>query len=489
MIESLMSEENLIQRWDILDRISHLINLLGILIAIITGLPQLNLTLFGLDIGVQFRWITDVVGGEGVRRILHRYIVTGLIGLAFTIHVLGFGLRKKKSNILFRFKDLKDLVAYYGNKFFGRSKPLLGFHVPGEKLLYWVALTCLFILGSTGIMMWMRFLYAEYGLFRMLHRVASIILSLFVLIHFILNIILPEQRPALKAMFINGKVPIEWVRQYHPKMFEEEKQISLTRRRTIKMFLWILPAIGFSYIFSELLQKPRYRIEDIIVEPSRVMVGKPFTISVEVTNIGYREDSFQIQLSIDGKMVAEKTITLLDGETSIVSFKTTINEIGRHTIEVNGISKIIEVAEAPPPIQKEIADKFKELFPIAYDFISVMKDGKIMYYEIYDAEGMLVGYGFHERVYAPTDRLTVTGIIDLDYRIKVIDVEKLKPDIHVLNEKILKPDFENQFIGLTIEEMNLSPEGKIDAVSGATISSTLIVETIRKVLEEVQSTS
>jgi len=102
---------------------------------------------------------------------------------------------------------------------------------------------------------------------------------------------------------------------------------------------------------------------------------------------------------------------------------------------------------------------------------------------------MLIGYGFHERVYAPTDRLTVTGIIDLDYKVRMIDVEKLKPDIHVLNDKILDPDFENQFIGLTIEEMRLSPEGKIDAVSGATISSTLIVETIRKILEEVQSPS
>ncbi|MEM1583263.1 MAG: cytochrome b/b6 domain-containing protein [Nitrososphaerota archaeon] len=484
-----MFRKNLVQRWDTLDRISHLINLSGILIAIISGLPQLNLTLFGFNLGAQFRWITDVIGGEGVRRILHRYVVTGLISLAFTVHVFGFGLKKKKSHILFTFRDLKDLVAYYGHKFFRKAKPVLGFHVPGEKLLYWVALICLFILGSTGIIMWTRFLYIDYNLLRLFHRIASIILSLFVLVHFILNIILPEQRSAMRAMFINGKVPEEWVKQHHPKMFEEEEQTLLTRRRMIKTFLWLIPAIGFSYLFSELLQKPQCRIGDIIVEPPKVMVGKPFVISVEVTNMGYRESSFPIQLSVDGKIVAEKNIALLDGETNLINFKTTINEIGRHTIEVNGVSKMIEVVEAPPPIEKELADKFKELFPTAYDFVPVVKDGKIVYYEIYDAEGMLIGYGFHERVYAPTDRLTVTGIIDLDYKVRMIDVEKLKPDIHVLNDKILDPDFENQFIGLTIEEMRLSPEGKIDAVSGATISSTLIVETIRKILEEVQSPS
>lgn len=484
-----MPAKDFVRRWNTLDRISHLLNLTGVAIAIFSGLPELNLELFGFDLGAQFRWITSVIGGEGVRRILHRYVVTGLISLAFTIHVLGFGLRKTKSHIFFTFKDLKDLMAYYGYRFFRKPKPVLGFHVPGEKLLYWVALICLFILGSTGIMMWTRFLYTNYNLIRLFHRIASIILSLFVLIHFILNIILPEQRPAMRAMFINGKVPCEWVRQYHPKAFEEEQQMLLTRRKTIKMFLWIIPAIGFSYLFSELLKKPQYRIEDIRVEPPKVMVGKPFTISVEITNIGYRESSFQIQLSIDGKMIAEKNITLLDGETNVISFKTTLNETGRHIIEVNGISKIIEVVEAPPPIQKEIAEKFKELFPIAYDFAPVMKDGKIVYYEIYDIEGMLVGYGFYERVYAPTDKLIVTGIIDLDYRIKKIDVEKLRPDVHILNDKILEPSFEDQFIGLTIEEVKLSPEGKIDAVTGATISSSLIVKTIRKVLEEVQSSS
>ena len=484
-----MFRKNLVQRWDIFDRISHLINLSGILIAIITGLPQLNLTLFGFDLGAQFRWITDVIGGEGVRRILHRYVVTGLISLAFTLHVFGFGLRKKKSHILLTFKDLKDLVAYYGHKFFRKAKPALGFHVPGEKLLYWVALICLFILGSTGIIMWTRLLYIEYNLLRLFHRIASIILSLFVVVHFVMNIILPEQRSAIRAMFINGRVPEEWVKQHHPKTFEEDEQTLLTRRRTIKMFLWLIPAIGFSYLFSELLQKPKYQIGDIIVGSPKVMVGKPFTISVEVTNIGYMEGSFPIRLSIDGKTVAEKNIVLLDGETNLVNFKTTIDEIGQHTIEVNGVSKVIEVVEAPPPIEKELADRFKELFPIAYDFVPVMKDGKIVYYEIYDVEGMLIGYGFHERVYGPTDRLTVTGIIDLDYKIKIIDVQKLKPDIHVHNDEILEPVFENQFKGLTIEEIKLSPEGKIDAVSGATISSTLIVETIRKILEEVQSSS
>ncbi|MCS7125658.1 MAG: cytochrome b/b6 domain-containing protein [Aigarchaeota archaeon] len=484
-----MSANDIITRWSILDRISHFMNLLGVLIAIVSGLPQLNLIIFGFDLGGQFRWITDFIGGEGIRRILHRYIVTGLIGSAFTLHVLSFGLRKQKSHIIFTWKDLKDLIAYYEHKFFKKSKPSLGFHVPGEKLLYWIALVCLFLLGLTGIMMWMRSMFIEYNLLRLLHRIAFIILSVFVLLHFILNIVLPEQLTALKAMFIHGKVSREWIKQHHPKTFEEEQVISISRRRTLKLFLWIIPAAGLSYLFSELLQKPQYKIGEIIVEPAKVMAGKPFTIFVEVTNTGYREDAFSIQLFIDGEFVAERKVTLLDGETRLLNFKATLNDKGQHIIEVNGISKLIEVVEAPPPIEKEIAEKFKKLLAEAYDFIPVIKDGKIAYYEIYDDGGMLIAYGFYERVYAPTDRLTVTGIIDLNYKIKMIDIEKLKPDIHVLNEKILEPEFENQFIGLMIEEVKLSPEGKIDAVSGATISSSQIVETIRKVLGEIQSSS
>lgn len=478
-----MSSKDFVRRWEIIDRITHLLNLLGILVGIISGLPQLQLTVLGFDLGGQFRWITDYIGGESVRRILHRYITTGLISVAIVLHTLSFGLRKTRSSILFTYKDLKDLGEYYKHKFFKAPKPILGFHVPGEKLLYWISVICIPILGATGLAMWMRIFFIDYDLLRLIHRIVFIVLTLFVAIHFILNIVFREQWQPLKAMFLDGKVTREWIKQHHPKAIEEAT--SLGRRKTIKMFFWMIPAVSLGYLFSIILQTSRYQIGEIIIEPSKVMVGKDFTISIEVTNTGYREDTFTLQLLIDGRPIGERQITLLDGETGLVIFKTAVNEVGKHTLEVNGVSKTFEVVEATPPIEPEIAERFKKLFPEAFDFSPVMKEGEIVYYEIYDAQGMLIGYGFHERAYAPTDRLVLTGIVDLNYRIKAIDIDKMKPDIHLHNEKIIEPEFENQFIGLTIEEIKISPEGRIDAISGATISSESVVDAIRNSIKNI----
>ncbi|MEM1676775.1 MAG: hypothetical protein QW095_02905, partial [Nitrososphaerota archaeon] len=101
-----------------------------------SGIPELQLEILGYNLGDNFRWITDVIGGESIRRLLHRYVVTVLIGITIFIQTtLSFSLRSKKSNILFTYKDLKDLVLYYKFRFLKAPEPELGFHMPGEKLL------------------------------------------------------------------------------------------------------------------------------------------------------------------------------------------------------------------------------------------------------------------------------------------------------------------------------------------------------------------
>jgi hypothetical protein len=50
---------------------------------------------------------------------------------------------------------------------------------------------------------------------------------------------------------------------------------------------------------------------------------------------------------------------------------------------------------------------------------------------------------------------------------------------------VTEPGFEKQFIGLTVEEVNLSPDGKIDAITDATLSSTWITDGIRQKVQEI----
>jgi len=51
--------------------------------------------------------------------------------------------------------------------------------------------------------------------------------------------------------------------------------------------------------------------------------------------------------------------------------------------------------------------------------------------------------------------------------------------------EVTEPGFENRFIGLTVEEVNLSPDGKIDAITDATLSSTWITDGIRQKVQEI----
>jgi hypothetical protein len=50
---------------------------------------------------------------------------------------------------------------------------------------------------------------------------------------------------------------------------------------------------------------------------------------------------------------------------------------------------------------------------------------------------------------------------------------------------VTEPGFEKRFIGLMVEEVNLSPDGKIDAITDATLSSTWITDGIRGKVEEI----
>ncbi|MDW8077225.1 MAG: cytochrome b/b6 domain-containing protein [Nitrososphaerota archaeon] len=480
-----MREEEYLKRWHALDRLTHLLILLGVLIGIISGLPELQLNIFGYNLGNSFRWITDYIGGEAVRRLLHRYVLTILVGVAIVLHTLSFGLRSKKSNILFTYKDLRDLISYYKFRFLKTPEPELGFHMPGEKLLYWIAGISLPILGATGIVMWTNALPAGYEILRLLHRIFFILLTVFVIIHFILNIVLRDQWPALKAMFLTGKVPSVWVRKHHPKTFEEEKTVWVGRRKAIKTLLTIIPAVALGYALSELLKPPTYSIRNIYVEPPKVKAGDPFTVYVEVTNVGYRDGTFNVQLFIDGNLVDERSVALLDGETKLLSFQATLKEVGTHTITVDNLSTSVEVTEAPPPIAPELAEKFRKLLPEAYGFVPIVKEGKIAYYEIYDKTGNLIAYGFYTRAYAPTDRLQIIGIVGLDYKIKSIDVDRIEPGTKLHNESIIESEFEDRFIGLTVDEVKPSPEGKVDAISGATISSVAVIDAVRNALNSI----
>ena len=143
-----------------------------------------------------------------------------------------------------------------------------------------------------------------------------------------------------------------------------------------------------------------------------------------------------------------------------------------------------EIVIAQPAIEPELTQKFKKLLPEATEFKAVVKGEEVVYYKAYNKAGKIIGSAFIAEKYAFTDRLEIIGIVDLDYWVASINVER-HPEYRG-NLEIIDPKFETQFVGLSMEELHLSPNGKVNAVTGATISSNAVVEAVRKRIEEIK---
>lgn len=138
------------------------------------------------------------------------------------------------------------------------------------------------------------------------------------------------------------------------------------------------------------------------------------------------------------------------------------------------------------PIDPKLKEKFIELLPKACSFKPVSKDGEIVYYEAYDERGALIGYTFIAEAAAPTDKLLVTGAIDLDYKVIAVDVEATSTT--VWKKEICESEFEEQFVGRGVDDLSLTKEGgKIDGVTGATMSSKAVIEAIKEKIMEIEN--
>lgn len=126
----------------------------------------------------------------------------------------------------------------------------------------------------------------------------------------------------------------------------------------------------------------------------------------------------------------------------------------------------------------------------------VATDEETTYWEAYDSSGSLIGYVFAVDVPETAagmegteemDRYQVLGIVDpKEYKVIALDIS-IHPEgpEEPWAESITKPEFGKQYIRLTVDEIELSPEGKIDAITEATLSSTWVTDAIRGRIGEI----
>jgi len=211
-----------IRRWSVVDRLTHWLLLIGVTIEILSGLPLFSNTYFGFLLPL---WTSSVVAYP-----LHIIAAFALVG-AVAIHLV-YRLIRRHSQMWMNAKDWNDLGAI-AKHWVGLSKdyPELGFHHPGEKLIYWFgAVLGLLATGASGLILWLQpttvggtalggsALLAGQGQFftlaLLLHNLGFTLMTALVAGHFIFSIT-PGNFATLKAMLATGTVPAGWAQEHH----------------------------------------------------------------------------------------------------------------------------------------------------------------------------------------------------------------------------------------------------------------------------------
>lgn len=130
----------------------------------------------------------------------------------------------------------------------------------------------------------------------------------------------------------------------------------------------------------------------------------------------------------------------------------------------------------------------KEIFPDGLKFTEKEESG-IMFTAAYDCDGKEIGKIFEIKSLGYGGFITIK--VGLDTELKVQGVKILEHrETPGLGTKITKDSFLEQFKNLGAKNIYLkkdNPAGKIDAITGATISSRAAADGVRKIIEKLKN--
>ena len=142
------------------------------------------------------------------------------------------------------------------------------------------------------------------------------------------------------------------------------------------------------------------------------------------------------------------------------------------------------------------AEYFSQIMPGIAQLKPLVKSGETICWDAYDKAGKLLGYAFSSD--APEmiaevgddqemDKYRIFGVIDpKEFKLIALDIT-----VHPEGPKetwaleITEPAFEKQYLGLSVKEIEISPDGKIDAISESTLSSNFVTQAIREKVQNI----
>jgi len=110
-------------------------------------------------------------------------------------------------------------------------------------------------------------------------------------------------------------------------------------------------AIAMAFLFCSLGCKsgPSFQASNLIIEPTEAVVYDSIRISVDVTNIGGTAGKHVVILQIDGVEKASKEVALDPGMSTAVSFFVVADELGTHSVRVDGLASTFQATNDRTP--------------------------------------------------------------------------------------------------------------------------------------------
>lgn len=127
----------------------------------------------------------------------------------------------------------------------------------------------------------------------------------------------------------------------------------------------------------------------------------------------------------------------------------------------------------------------REIFPQGASFLSDTENGTA-FISVLDSEGGKLGRIFQLNTTGYGGPITVKAGVDNDMKIKAIRILEHR-ETPGLGARITEAGFLQQFQGGDERTLHLQkdmPEGRIDSITGATVSSRAVTEAVRRLIQE-----
>ena len=132
----------------------------------------------------------------------------------------------------------------------------------------------------------------------------------------------------------------------------------------------------------------------------------------------------------------------------------------------------------------EAGGNFEEVYGDTVD-----ADGNqiVLYYRAMDSSGNIIGYAFFQQQSGSQGPIVVAGGVDSTFStFRGMDVLSHE-ETPGLGAKIVEDSFQSQFVNIPVSQLSLSSSGgSIDAITGATISSTAVVNALNTKISEIK---